>query len=129
MSALTPSKKREKYEEFLKNVKILSNMDNYERMKLCDAFKELRFKPGEYVIREGEDGSVFFIIQEGEAVATKTLTPGQGPETVMNYSMGDYFGERALLKNEPRAANVLAKVKRRINSDRSPGSVLGQAQL
>jgi cAMP-dependent protein kinase regulator len=32
--------KRDKYEEFLKNVKILSNMEEYERSKLADAIKE-----------------------------------------------------------------------------------------
>ena len=37
------SKKREKYEKFLEKVSILSTMDNYERCKLADAFKEHTF--------------------------------------------------------------------------------------
>lgn len=46
------SRKREKYEEFLKSVSILSSMDLYERAKLSDAIKEEKFEPNDYVIRE-----------------------------------------------------------------------------
>ena len=52
------------------------------------------------------------MIVSGEAVATKTIETGQPPKEVMNYKVGDYFGELALLKNEPRAANVIAKVSK-----------------
>jgi cAMP-dependent protein kinase regulator len=53
---------------------------------------------------------------EGEAVATKILSPGQSPSQVKSYKAGDYFGELALLHNEPRAANVLAKTKLKVVS-------------
>ena len=56
------AKKREKYEEFLSKVGLLSTMDNYEKSKLCDAFKEHSFKNGDYIIKEGDEGNVFFII-------------------------------------------------------------------
>ena len=52
---------------------------------------------------------MFYILVEGEAVATKTLEPGKPPEVVKSYSKGDYFGELALIKGEPRAANVVAE--------------------
>lgn len=59
---------------------------------------------------------MFYIIVEGEAVATKTLEQGQPPKEVMHYKPADYFGELALLKNEPRAANVVAKTKLKVVS-------------
>ncbi len=83
-------------------------MEPYERSKLSDAFKEVRVKAGEFIIKEGDAGFDLFLLKEGEAIATKTLSPGKAPEQVMAYSQGDFFGERALIKNEPRAANVIA---------------------
>ena len=49
------------------------------------------------------------MIESGEAVATKSVNASEEAKEVMHYVPGDYFGERALLKNEPRAANVIAK--------------------
>jgi cAMP-dependent protein kinase regulator len=65
------SKKRVKYENFLQSVKILSSMDPYERSKIADALKEEKYKKGEFVISEGDIGDKFFIISEGDAIATK----------------------------------------------------------
>ena len=66
-------RKRERYEDFLKSVSLFSNMDSYERTKLAEAFREHEFSQGQCVIREGEPGDCFYIVLEGEAVATKVL--------------------------------------------------------
>ena len=103
------SKRREKYEAFLAKVQIFETMEPYERSKLADAFNESSVAAGETIIREGEPGNELFLLQSGSAIATKTLQAGQPPQQVMEYKVGDYFGERALIKNEPRAANVIAQ--------------------
>ena len=102
--------KREKYESFLSRVKILESMEPYERSVLSDAFIEENFKAGSVVIRHGEEGNKFYLVEEGELVATKVFGLGhEEAKEVMHYKAGDYFGERALIRNEPRAANVIAK--------------------
>ena len=45
----------------------------------------------------------------GEAVALKVFNPGEEAKEVKSYKQGDYFGELALLSNEPRAASIMAK--------------------
>lgn len=83
-------------------------MDPYERSKLSDALKEDKFEKDQYVIREGEMGEKFYFIVEGTAIATKRLNGQTEPSTVMEYHSGQYFGERALITNDMRAANIIA---------------------
>ena len=101
-------RRRDRYESFLSKVDLLSDMDPYERSQLADALVSKKFEVGAFVIREGEEGNDFFIIEEGEAVATKTIHQGHAAEEVKKYAAGDYFGELSLLKGQPRAANVIA---------------------
>ena len=60
-------KKRQKYERFLSTVKILQNMDIYERSKFADAVKEQKVAAGQKIITKGEEGETFYILLEGEA--------------------------------------------------------------
>lgn len=101
-------KRRERYVAFLSKVDLLDDMDPYERSQLADALASVKFEAGAYIIKEGEEGNSFYIIEEGEAVATKIIKEGQQPEEVKRYHAGNYFGELSLLKGQPRAANVIA---------------------
>ena len=92
-------KKREKYENFLKNVEILSTIEPYELMQISDAIKSATYQKDDYIIREGEMGDIFYILEEGECIATKTLEPGKADSVIKEYKVGDYFGERALINN------------------------------
>lgn len=96
-------KKRQRYDAFLAKVPLLSNMDAYERSQLADALKIEQVTDGAAIFKQGDVGNKFYILEEGAAVATKN-----GAE-VMKYGAGDYFGELALLRNQPRAATITAK--------------------
>lgn len=93
--------KRNKYESFLKSVSLISSIDTYECSQIADALVLENFKKGDTIVRQGDPGDKFYIVEDGALHAMK------GGDRVMEYKSGDYFGELALLKNQPRAASVV----------------------
>ena len=99
-------RRREMHEAFLKKVPILASLDSYELNQVADALKTESVPKGKPVVKQGEKGDKFFIVEEGRCHAEKSVN-GLSSK-VMEYSAGDYFGELALLNDEPRAASVIA---------------------
>mmetsp|Transcript_1532 Transcript_1532/g.3331 ORF Transcript_1532/g.3331 Transcript_1532/m.3331 type:complete len:409 (-) Transcript_1532:159-1385(-) len=98
-------KRRTKYDSFLKNVTLISSLGDYERSQIADALKSETYKQSEVIVKQEEPGDKFYIVEEGTLYATKKNRDGE--VKVMDYKAGDYFGELALLKNQPRAASVV----------------------
>jgi len=96
--------RRRMYETFLEEVKLLSTLKPYERSKIADALETQKYAAGSTIIKEGDKGESFFILESGNAEAYKNGTD----EAVKKYKKGDYFGELALLNDAPRAASVIA---------------------
>ncbi len=65
---------------------------------------EREFPDGAEIVREGEPGAGFFIIEDG----TVEVLRGDGPTHVASLSRGAYFGDMALLDGRPRSATVRA---------------------
>ncbi|KXZ43473.1 hypothetical protein GPECTOR_89g493 [Gonium pectorale] len=89
--------------EALKKVPLLSAIDAATRASLAGALRPVSFQVGADVIRQGDIGDRFYIVERGELGVYKDR---HGP--IKTYGPGAYFGELALLRNEPRAATVRA---------------------
>ena len=71
--------------------------------------EEIRFKAGDYVINQGEDGDVLYFVDEGELDCYKIFKKGDNPTYLKTYYPSESFGELALLYNTPRAASIKCK--------------------
>jgi cAMP-dependent protein kinase regulator len=61
-------KKRKMYEELLTRVKILQELDQWERLTVADALEPIQFSDGDNIVVQGEKGNDFFIIVEGKII-------------------------------------------------------------
>lgn len=104
------SRKRRMYEQFLEEVDLLSSLEVYERHKIADALESLQFNDGDVIIKQGDVGDNFYLLESGEVSITRTDEKGVVHQ-LPGIKKGGYFGELALLNNEPRKASIIAKGK------------------
>jgi cGMP-dependent protein kinase len=90
----------------LQSVPLLSKLPEAKLSRLSGVMRVQAFKPGACIIRQGETGSRFYIINEGEVRCTRVT--GQKEDELTRLHPQEFFGERALITNEPRKANVIA---------------------
>ncbi|XP_071411912.1 cGMP-dependent protein kinase 2 [Pithys albifrons albifrons] len=105
---VTAQTRQEQYRNFLRSVSLLKNLPEDKLTKIMDCLEVEYYDKGDYVIREGEEGNTFFIIAKGKVIVTQSTADHSKPQLIKNLHKGDYFGEKALISDDVRSANVIA---------------------
>ncbi len=102
----TSVRRLKEIEAFLRTVQLFAPLTDAERSKIGEALEEANFPDNYQIVKQGDEGDTFFILKKGETVCTQQETPQSAPKEIKRYLAGEYFGERALIKNAPRAATI-----------------------
>ncbi|KAM4614699.1 cGMP-dependent protein kinase 2 [Polymixia lowei] len=103
----TTQARHEEYFSFMRSVSLLRELPEEKLAKIIDCLEVDYFNKGEYIIREGEEGNTFFIIAKGEVSVTQTTEGCTEPQEIKTLGVGDYFGEKALISEDVRSANIV----------------------
>ncbi len=68
--------------------------------------EQVKVKAGDEVVKQGDEGRYFFLINKGRCVVTRRQEGDREAEVVAYLGAGDNFGEEALLSDSPRGCSV-----------------------
>jgi HEAT repeat protein len=92
----------------LKRVPLFENLNLDQLDAVLRLARDATYLPGEVIVREGDPGGELFVVLEGSAEAWLDYR-GVNPQQLSTMPAGSYFGEMAILDDEPRSATVVAR--------------------
>ncbi len=93
--------------DFLKNVQLFSNLSEEELVSISKEAEVKQYEKDVFICKEGEKADAMFIIKSG--IVQIFCDDGAGGRKVLSHlKLGEYFGEMALLTDEPRNASSVA---------------------
>jgi CRP-like cAMP-binding protein len=104
----------QKTDDILSRVPILAPLPKNVRAKVATALERKTYKDKAFIIKQGEVGDSFYIIEKGEVIVKEhagRVNIGENNDDaveVVRRRDGDYFGEVALMKDERRNADIVA---------------------
>ncbi|XP_033224519.1 cAMP-dependent protein kinase type II regulatory subunit [Belonocnema kinseyi] len=98
---------RHRLSESVKTILLFRALDKEQMCDVLDAMFEKTVNPGDYIIRQGDDGDNFYVIERGKFEVYVKDATGKDMH-IHTYDNSGAFGELALLYNMPRAASVKA---------------------
>lgn len=95
---------------FLRSVVLLQQLTDEQIQVLSKCLQRKTFKPGDKIIEQNTKGTEFFFLEKGLVRADQHTRKGDKDVVVNvnNFKPGDYFGEGAMLRDEPRSADCIA---------------------
>ena len=81
----------------------------HSRTTQTNRVSHAHYQPGDFIIRQGEPPTNFYVVEQGEVEVVRAMGSDPSGEVVAVLGPGSFFGEKALLNDEPRVASVRAR--------------------
>lgn len=95
--------------EFLRQFPLFSDLSTSTLTDIADKMMVQEAVAGDVIIRQGDPGELFYLIRGGQVDVI--IDEDGTAKKVAELGEGQYFGEAALLRDEPRNATIVARSK------------------
>jgi CRP-like cAMP-binding protein len=93
--------------QFLSKIVLFASLGQQQLNQLARSLTKQSYDSGHYIIKQGDFSDQFYVIFKGAVTVSRTDDSGN-ENIVAELREGEVFGERALIKKEPRKANIIA---------------------
>jgi len=94
--------------ESLLRAPIFQNLAPVYLQQILINLQDVRYKPGDVIIKQGEAGKYFYLIRSGRCALTRKASEHAKSIRLLELAENETFGEDALLSGEPRSVTITA---------------------